>query len=104
MGMLERTLEEDVARRGSSKTPSGSGMYDTPTLPGLHDESPSDQEDDEETKDLVSHPMATEDAAYYEDEGNDDIIDLGIQMGKMRVTERIGGFVRPRFSEEVSAC
>ncbi|KAF2660651.1 hypothetical protein K491DRAFT_711554 [Lophiostoma macrostomum CBS 122681] len=102
MGMLERTLEEDVARRGSNKSPLGPGLFETPTLPGLHDESPSDQEDDDETKDLVSHPLATEDAAYYEDEGNDDIIDLGIQMGKIRVTERIGGFVRPRFSEELA--
>ena len=45
--------------------------------------------------------FALEDAAYYEDEGNDDIIDLGISMGKLRINERIGGFVRPKFSDEV---
>ena len=40
----------------------------------------------------------------YEDDadGADDIIDLGIQVGKMRITERIGGLNRPRIAEEVS--
>jgi hypothetical protein len=40
----------------------------------------------------------------YEDDadGADDMIDLGIQIGKMRITERIGGLSRPRISEEVS--
>ena len=44
-------------------------------------------------------------ANFREDEndGNDDddLLDLGIQLGKMRITERIGGFFRPKISQEV---
>ncbi|KAF2786581.1 hypothetical protein K505DRAFT_368111 [Melanomma pulvis-pyrius CBS 109.77] len=102
MGMLERTLEEDVARRSSSKSAPGSAMgsMGSPTLPGQEDQH-SDEEEEEDARDLETNRMTTEDAAYYEDEGNDDIVDLGISMGKLRITERIGGFVRPRFSEEL---
>jgi hypothetical protein len=99
--MLERTLEEDVARRGSSRSSSLmlSGMG-SPVLPGQ--EGAYSEEEEEDTKDLEPNRLSTEDSAYYEDEGNDDLVDLGISMGKLRITERIGGFVRPRFSEEVS--
>jgi hypothetical protein len=99
--MLERTLEEDVARRGSSKSAGSvlSGMG-SPALPGQ--EGPYSEEEEDDAKDLEPNRLATEDSAYYEDEGNDDLVDLGISMGKLRITERIGGFVRPRFSEEVS--
>lgn len=41
------------------------------------------------------------DAAYEVDGEDDDLLDLGISLGKMRITERIGGFFRPRISEEV---
>lgn len=41
------------------------------------------------------------DAAYEVDGEDDDLLDLGIQLGKMRITERIGGFFRPKISEEV---
>ncbi|KAF1843909.1 uncharacterized protein K460DRAFT_291176 [Cucurbitaria berberidis CBS 394.84] len=98
MGILERSLEEDVARETqSSSAISASSLK----LPG-QEASYSDQEDDEDTKDLDPSHLATEDAAYYEHEGNDDVVDLGIAMGKVRITERIGGLVRPRFSEELA--
>lgn len=98
MGILERSLEEDVALR----KPSDSGhVTSTVELPG-QSETYSDHEDDEDTKDLDMHHLVMEDSVYYEDEGNDDVVDLGIAMGKVRITERIGGLVRPRFSEEVS--
>lgn len=99
--MLERTLEDGVARRGSSKS-AGSllGGMGSPVLPGQ--EGPYSEEEEEDAKDLEPNRLSTEDSAYYEDEGNDDLVDLGISMGKLRITERIGGFVRPRFSEEVS--
>lgn len=99
MGLLEQSLEKDVARRalvadGSSATPNG-------TLPG-QGESYSDQEDDEDTKNLKSTDFALEDAVYCEEEGEDnDMVDLGIALGKVRVTERMGGLVRPKLSEEV---
>jgi hypothetical protein len=110
MGRLERSLEDDVARKteaNETDTPSFSRLGE---LPGQ--EQSSDQEDDEEIKELRPTYLVTEDAAYYEpddvvnddfnDDFNDDIIDLGFRMGRIRITERIGGLVRPRFSEEVS--
>lgn len=99
--MLERSLEEDVTNRNRSKdgeTGDGRRLSD---LPGQA-QSYSDEEDDEETRDLDPSIYATEDAAFYENDANDDLVDLGISMGKMRISERIGGLVRPRFSEEVS--
>jgi hypothetical protein len=95
MGMLEKTLEDDVARR---KTPKP--LFEAPSLPG-QELAHSDEEDEEDAKDLEFIDIATEHATYYEDEGNDDVVDLGIAMGKMRITERVGGLVRPRLSEEL---
>jgi hypothetical protein len=104
MGILERSLEEEVARTTASKPGCDFNIpRKSSTLPG-QDESYSDQEEDDETKDLASTHLATEDASYYEDDAgdDDDLVDLGVAMGKVRITERIGGLVRPRFAEEVS--
>ncbi|KAF2260959.1 hypothetical protein CC78DRAFT_380158 [Lojkania enalia] len=101
MGMLERALEEDVARRKTFKHASASRMLTSPPLPG-QEQPYSDQEEPEDEKDLEPTDLAVEDAAYFEDDGNDDLVDLGIQMGKIRITERIGGLVRPRLSEELA--
>jgi hypothetical protein len=100
MGILERSLEEDVARNNYPKR-DAFDIRRPSTLPG-QEESYSDQEDDEDTRGLNPTIYATEDASYYDDDANDDVVDLGIAMGKVRITERIGGLVRPRFSEEVS--
>ena len=100
MGILERSLEEDVARSSYPKL-DAFDIRRASTLPG-QEESYSDQEDDEDLRDLNPTIYATEDASYYEDDANDEVVDLGIAMGKVRITERIGGLVRPRFSEEVS--
>jgi hypothetical protein len=109
MGRLERSLEEDVARKTEAYARSTISYSRLGELPGQ--ENSSDQEeDDEETKELRPTHLVTEDAAYYEpddvanDDFNDDVVDLGFRMGRIRITERIGGLVRPRFSEEVSLC
>lgn len=104
MGTLERTLEEDVARRAMSPGAA-------PATPGMQEDSEKegggkgneDEEDSapEDERNLEAGRYTTEDAAYLSD-ADDELVDLGIQMGKMRMTERIGGFVRPKFSEEVS--
>lgn len=39
---------------------------------------------------------------YFDGVGIDDLIDLGIWVGKMRIIERIGGFNRLCILEEVS--
>lgn len=98
MGILEKRLEEDVARTTKADSTIISNYS---KLPG-QDESYSDEEEDDDTKGLETSHLVTADAAYYEDEGDDDVVDLGIAMGKVRLNERIGGLVRPRFSEEVS--
>jgi hypothetical protein len=101
MGVLERSLEEDVMRLSRSKPSVAFDNRSHSVLPG-QDESHSG-EDDEDTKDLKSNRFVSEDAAYYDDDEdrNDDIVDLGIAIGKVRITERIGGLVRPRFADEV---
>ncbi|KAL1594909.1 hypothetical protein SLS59_008459 [Nothophoma quercina] len=68
----------------------------------MEEEPSSEEEEQEDVKDLKSSAYATFDSAYYEDEeGDDDIVDLGIALGKVRITERIGGMVRPRFTDEL---
>lgn len=102
MGMLERSLEEGIARKTESNTRSPYIFSKLSNIPG-HSQH-SDHEDDEETKDLRPTGFITEDATYYEpeDDTNDDLVDLGFRMGKIRITERIGGLVRPKFSDEVT--
>ena len=100
MGNLEQTLERDVARRTSSD-------LSTPYIVKLEEEDDDDNqhddndEDAEEEKGLVPTPFAALDQVY-EDDADDEIMDLGVQLGKMRVSDRIGGFARPKMVEEVS--
>ncbi|KUJ22253.1 uncharacterized protein LY89DRAFT_704043 [Mollisia scopiformis] len=96
VGSLERLLERDVAK--------SAGITST-TSPGQERALPDDAEDDlpanEDEKDLEPTPLAVVDAAYEVDGEDDDLLDLGIQLGKMRITERIGGFFRPKISQEL---
>jgi hypothetical protein len=102
VGSLERQLERDVAKstgRGPGSKPGATG--------GVRQRILADDVEDEfegET-DLDISPMVALDLTYEDDAdgvaGTDDLIDLGIQVGKMRITERIGGLSRPRISEEV---
>lgn len=87
MGSLERVLEQDVARREGKSTPSSSERSQRRTsadLPGGEDSS-SDNEAavPDDLKGLEPTPMAVIDGAY-EDDTNDDVLDLGIKVGKMR--------------------
>jgi hypothetical protein len=95
VGSLERLLERDVAKNAAAAT----------TSSGQDRALPDDAEDDlpanEDEKDLEPTPLAVVDAAYDVDGDDDDLLDLGIQLGKMRITERIGGFFRPKISQEV---
>ncbi|KAK5102965.1 hypothetical protein LTS08_003768 [Lithohypha guttulata] len=99
MGSLERTLEENVARRGSdTKKDRRTSAAD---LPGEGSES-EDGPVPEDEKGLEATPLATVDAIYGEnDDTNDDILDLGFRVGKFRMTERLGGLFRPKLSEEM---
>lgn len=99
MGMLERTLEEDVARRRSAPRSTDASHSQLPGQDG--GDSADELTAPEDERDLEPTPLATEDAAYYDD-ADDDLVDLGVQLGKMRITERVGGFVRPKLSEELT--
>ncbi|KAI9848020.1 MAG: hypothetical protein M1838_000666 [Thelocarpon superellum] len=88
VGFLERSLEEDVARRGYR-------------LVKEEDDSDADRADiPADEQHLEPTPLAVSDAVF-DGEGDDDFLDLGIRFGKMRVGERIGGFVRPKIAEEL---
>lgn len=89
MGSLERVLEQDVARKGARQTPwkadpEGEQVDFSPE--------PEDQ--------LEPTPLAVSDAVY-DDDADNDLADLGFAMGRMRLSDRIGGFVRPKMTEEV---
>ncbi|KAJ9318596.1 transcriptional regulator family: Fungal Specific TF [Paecilomyces variotii] len=100
MGRLERSLEQDVAGKRSgadiaAKDDPAEAMF------GAAEERANLPIPDDE-KDLEPTPLAVLDAAY-EDEADDDIYDLGFRVGKMRMTDRVGGYFRPRFADELSA-
>ncbi|UPX19350.1 uncharacterized protein EKO05_0009617 [Ascochyta rabiei] len=102
MGILEMSLEEDVAQRNRVQTDSSASLNKlSSTLSPV--ETYSEGEEEEGTEHLKTSQYSREDSVYYEcEEGDDDIVDLGIAMGKVRITERIGGLVRPKFSDELS--
>jgi hypothetical protein len=94
VGSLERLLERDVARPGPATSP-----YMEKTLP---DDVDDDLPGAEDEKNLEPTQLAVSDAAYDEDSyGDDGLLDLGIKIGRMRITERIGGFFRPKMAAEV---
>lgn len=91
VGSLERQLERDVAKSGSR-----AGCYQQRIL------ADDVEEEFDEERGLEITPMVALDLTYEDDaDGTDDILDLGVQVGKMRLTEKIGGLNRPRISEEV---
>lgn len=90
---LERLLERDVAR--GSRQSEGEAAAAKVDADADADDAPDDE------RHLEPSPLAVNDV-LYEHDADDDLFDLGIQFGKLRLTERIGGFFRPRFAEEVS--
>ncbi|KAI6350812.1 hypothetical protein MCOR25_010366 [Pyricularia grisea] len=93
-GALERQLERSVARSASRSYSQQRIVVDD-----VEDEYADERE-------LEATPMVALDLTYDDpdvEHTTDDIIDLGIQVGKMRITERIGGLNRPRISEEIEA-
>jgi hypothetical protein len=87
-GRNEMTLENQIAKRLSV---------------GLDGDSNSDDvsEGAGGENDLQITPMVALDLTYDNYSDGNDLIDLGVRVGRMRITERIGGMNRPRISEEV---
>jgi len=96
MGSLERVLEQDVAKKGAST----GARRDRPVFLRDVEDDVDFAPEPEDERDLEPTPLAISDAVYGDD-GDDDLADLGFQMGKLRLTDRIGGFFRPKMAEEV---
>ena len=77
MGSLERVLEEDVAK---NKTKASSSFL---RAEGNDEEGEENEPILEHEKKLQETPLAIQDAAY-EDDADDDVVDLGFKFGKMR--------------------
>ncbi|KAL2180405.1 uncharacterized protein P884DRAFT_315841 [Thermothelomyces heterothallicus CBS 202.75] len=105
VGCLERQLERDVAKGATARR---NGSNSIKGLDPHNQRFVADDVDDDlsEERDLQITPMVTLDLTYddcSDGNGTDDLIDLGVRVGKMRITERIGGLNRPRISEEIQA-
>ncbi|KAB8664813.1 hypothetical protein FH972_026238 [Carpinus fangiana] len=97
-----QSLETGLGKSGTNPAAQGDSWsslhYETSTNNyGHKDGADSASEDDNQQPSA----LAVEDVAYEEDA--DDLLDLGVQLGRMRVSERIGSFVRPALLEEIAA-
>lgn len=106
VGSLERQLERDVAKGATGRRRTGSPKCNGDGSDSSQQRFVADDVEEElgEERDLQITDMVALDLTYddYSDgNGTDDLIDLGVRVGKMRITERIGGLNRPRISEEV---
>ncbi len=105
VGSLERQLERDVAKGATGRRKGSPGRGGDGSDSSQQRFVADDVEEElGEERDLQITPMVALDLTYddYSDgNGADDLIDLGVRVGKMRITERIGGLNRPRISEEV---
>ncbi|PGH04644.1 hypothetical protein AJ80_08478, partial [Polytolypa hystricis UAMH7299] len=116
MGEMERVLERDVA--GGQQREVGSGgveedeaggaaVHAAGAMTDVRDSTGGGRDDEataaapEDEKDLRPTALAVLDAAY-EDEADDGTLDLGVRLGKLRLSERIGGYYRPRMADELT--
>ncbi|KAH9829770.1 bikaverin cluster transcription factor bik5-like [Teratosphaeria destructans] len=116
MGALEKNLEKEVQSaafmQGHKPHVSGTDIAKLSFVSGgetswTHIEADdaensggrSGGEEDEEA--LEPTPLAALDNVY-EDGGDDELMDLGVQMGKMRISERVGGWIRPKLVDELN--
>ncbi|KAF2214350.1 hypothetical protein CERZMDRAFT_105450 [Cercospora zeae-maydis SCOH1-5] len=101
MGMLEKNLEREVAAQ-TQKGHLGGGKVTKLTAEELRAQEEAEEDEVNEDEDnLEPTPLATRDNVY-EDNNDDELMDLGVQMGKMRISERIGGWIRPKLVDEIT--
>ena len=90
---LDRVLEQDVTKgRAWSVSSNGSAAVNGKEVdfaPVLEDE-----------KNLEATPLCVPDVMYDED-ADGTMMDLGFSFGKMRLSDRLGGFFRPKLADEV---
>ena len=96
MGTLEHVLEHDVAKNSAWRKVQEAKADGHATMEDEIDFAPIPADE----KDLEPTPLAMEDAVYDED-ADGDLMDIGVKFGRLHLTDRLGGFFRPRFSDEV---
>lgn len=105
MGALEKGLEREVKEKSAKTHLGGANVLRQDVASGTKTEEGDDGDDDlvegEDDEALEPTPLAALDAGY-EDNGDDEMMDLGVQMGKMRITDRIGGWIRPKLVDELN--
>lgn len=103
MGALEKTLEEEVAGQQVKAHIGGANVTRSAGDPApVHiDGDDDDEAGAEDDVVLEPTPLAALDNVY-EDNADDELMDLGVQMGKMRISERIGGWIRPKLVAELT--
>ncbi|SPO00940.1 related to binuclear zinc cluster transcription factor that regulates the ratio between aurofusarin and rubrofusarin biosynthesis [Cephalotrichum gorgonifer] len=92
VGSLERALERDVAKPGHSRVSTLQGFI----IDGIEHE--TFEELDPWPSDIVCGDVTYDDDTA---EGLASLLDTGVQIGRMRMTDRLGGLSRPRLSEEM---
>jgi hypothetical protein len=105
MGALEKSLEREIAAGQQTKNHLGGAnvrrstgeVSSTAHVTGEEEE----EAGGEDEEGLEPTPLASLDNVY-EDNADDELMDLGVQMGKMRISERIGGWIRPKLVEELT--
>lgn len=95
---LEESLGRDVIRRANQPDAFRDESSFKHDFEDGEDEDGESQPEDE--KGLEPTPFAVFDQ-LYDDDADDELMDLGIQMGKMRISDRVGGLVRPKMADEV---
>lgn len=103
MGALEKTLEEEISGQKPKAHLGGANVTSNPNDdPGvIHVEGDEDDENVNEDEVLEPTPLAALDNVY-EDNADDELMDLGVQLGRMRISERVGGWIRPKLVEELN--
>ena len=96
MGSLERVLEQDVAKNGYWREIRKAQAAGHASMEDEIDFAPIPEDE----RELEPTPLAVDDAVYDED-ADGDLMDLGVKFGKLRLTDRLGGFFRPKISDEV---
>ena len=94
VGSLEKQLELGISRNAQQQQQQEQKQHAI-----LADEV---ADEDDAGEGLRVTDMVAGDVTYEDDGVDDDIVDLGVRVGKMRITDRVGGMSRPRISEEVS--
>jgi hypothetical protein len=104
MGALEKNLEREVAAQTNKAHIGGANITKKVPAESFTHVEPDDEDDlagGEDEEGLEPTPLAALDNVY-EDGGEDELVDLGVQMGKMRISERIGGWIRPKLVDELN--